>query len=404
MSLPDFKTQIENIRKEILEMGISTNTIYGYEKIWRQYAKWKNEEYFFYNEKEYSIFLQEHYHFDIESQLLNLTKWQRHLANSKKILDNFNEYKQKKLKIMFPESLYNAIPKHWNEIIESYLIYLKDVRQNGKTSIRIKKDYLKRELSYFYQKGLNNLSDLSPKYINLYLNDTIHAGNISKRRYFYVLRDFLTYLFIEGILKEDLSVYIPSVRSKERVKLPTYIKPEKIEELLNIIPKEKKIEKRNYAIILIAARLGLRISDILNIKLKDIDWQNNKFSVIQPKTNHLNILPLSKEVGWAIINYIKVRPKCDNEYLFIKYKYPFEKLNHFNEFNKYFDKVNIKVENDNKKGIHNLRHSLAINMLENEVPLSIIASTIGDSIEMTSNTYLKVDIKSLKSTTMEVNE
>ena len=145
-------------------------------------------------------------------------------------------------------------------------------------------------------------------------------------------------------------------------------------------------------------------SDILNIKLKDIDWINNKITVIQPKTKNRNVLPLTNDVGWAIIDYIKVRPKCKNEYLFIKDKYPFEKMEQFQNFNKYFEKVNIELKDNNKKGIHNLRSSLAKNLLDNAVPLPTIASTLGDSLEVTSNAYIKVVINNLKKCTLEVEE
>ena len=217
-------------------------------------------------------------------------------------------------------------------------------------------------------------------------------------------RDFLNYLFIEDIILEDLSCYIPKIKKSRKRKLPTYLKTENIEQLLESIPKERKIDIRNYTIILIAARLGLRISDILNIKLKDIDWKNYKLNVIQPKTNNLNILPLSKEVGWAIINYIKnSRPKCNNEYLFVKMKYPFEKMEQFNNFNKYFEKCNL--EENIKKGIHNLRHSFATNMLDNDIPIHIISSVLGHSdINTTSSTYIKIDTKNLKKVCLEVDE
>ena len=202
-----------------------------------------------------------------------------------------------------------------------------------------------------------------------------------------------------------MSIYVPKINNRHKRKLPTYLKQDKIEEFLKNIPRERKVDIRNYAIILIAARLGLRISDILNIKLKDIDWKNNKINIVQPKTNHLNILPLSKEVGWAIIDYInKARPKCTSEYLFVKMKYPFEKLKQFTEFNKYFDKCDFIIE-DTKKGIHNLRHSLATNMLDNDIPIHIISSVLGHtSTDTTSNTYLKIDLKNLKKVCLEVSE
>ena len=78
-------------------------------------------------------------------------------------------------------------------------------------------------------------------------------------------------------------------------------------------------------------------------------------------------------------------------------------MTNFQNFNKYFDKIDAENKT-NKKGIHTLRHSLATNMLNEDIPVSIIASVLGDSIETTSNTYLKVDIKNLAKCYMEVDE
>ena len=397
MNTQDFKIYIKNIRKEALEIGYSIKTMDGYLVIWNKFIKWKNEIHFVYDEKEYSKFLFDYYHFDV-SKFTNKSK-SRHqqLMRSKRILDNFDSYKIHILKRSLPKALYSNYPSNWNIILDGYLNYLKNVRQNSDNSIKIKGDYLVHLLSYFYQNKINDLKQLSKLDITNFINKVVEKGNISKRRNFYVLGDFLKYLFIENILLEDLSVYVPRVNQRKKRKLPTYLKQDEVEQLLKNIPKEKKVDIRNYAIILIAARLGLRLSDILNIKLKNIDWQNNKINVVQPKTSNLNILPLSKEVGWAIIDYInKARPKCKNEYLFVKMHYPFEKLEQFTAFNKYFDKCNFKTE-DTKKGIHNLRNSLATNLLDNDIPLTIISSTLGHSnICTTVSTYLKIDIKSLK--------
>ena len=85
--------------------------------------------------------------------------------------------------------------------------------------------------------------------------------------------------------------------------------------------------------------------------------------------------------------------------------YPFEKMPEFNSFNKYFNKIKLEINDDNKKGIHNLRHSLAKNMLDNDIPLNIISSTLGHSnVASTCSTYLKIDYKRLKKCTLEVDE
>ena len=405
MNTLDFKYYIKNIRKEALEIGFSIKTMDGYLSIWNNYIKWKNENSFTYNEKDYSKFLLEYYHFDANKCSNELKSRYQQLMRSKRILDDFDTYKQFMLKRSLPNALYSDYPSDWNVILDNYLDYLKNIRQNSDNSIKVKKEYLIHLLSYFHKNGLNKFDDFSKQIIIDFINTTIEKGNVSKRRFFYVLRDFLNYLFIENVVLEDFSIYIPKIRSKSRKKLPTYLKQNEIEELLTSIPKNTKVDIRNYTIILIAARLGLRVSDILNIKLKDIDWKNNKLSIIQPKTNTLNILPLSKEVGWAIIDYIKnSRPKCTCEYLFVQMKYPFKKMEHFDVFNKYFTKCDFESEST-KKGIHNLRHSLATNMLDNDIPISIISSTLGHSnINTTASTYIKIDIKNLKKVSLEVDE
>ncbi len=400
-----FKTQIKNIRKEAIELGFSIATMDSYLKIWNNFIKWKNEDNFIYNELEYSQFLLDYYRFDVTTYSNKSKSFYQQLMRSKRILDNFDEYKVFMQKRVLPKSLYSEYPSNWNIILDHYLDYCKNNQYNDDKTIKVKRSYLESILSYLYQNNVLKLKNINKAIIINFINENINKGNVSKRRNFYILRDFLKYLFIENILESYLSIYIPKIKSKRRIKIPTYLKQEDIETLLNSIPKNTKLEIRDYTIILIAARLGLRISDILNIKLKDIDWKNHKLNIIQPKTKNLNILPLSNEVGWEIINYIKeARPKCNNEYLFVKMKYPFDKMIQFQKFNKYFEKTNIKIENNNKKGIHNLRHSLATNMLNYGIPLSIISSTLGDTIETTSNTYLKVDIKNLSKCNLEVDE
>lgn len=397
MDTQDFKMQIKQIRKEALKIGFSIKTMDGYLFIWNQFIKWKKENHFIYDEKEYSAFLLERYNFDTSKYSSKTKSYYQQLMRSKRMLDNFDTYKQFMLKRILPNSLYNEYPGEWNVIIDNYTDYCKNIRQNSNSSIILKKSYLCNLASYFYKIGLRSFNEFKKEFVISFINDAVDKGCVSKRRNFYILRDFLNFLFIENITLIDFSIYVPKIRSNKKRKLPLYLKQENIEELLSSIPKIRKTDIRNYTIILIAARLGLRLSDILNIKLKDIDWKNNKLNVLQPKTNNLNVLPLSKEIGWAIIDYIKKsRPKCDNEYLFVKMKYPFGKLEKFTQFNKYFENVNFEINEDNKKGIHNLRHSLATNMLKNDIPVHIISSTLGHSSLETTNIYLNVDTQKLK--------
>lgn len=402
----NFKTQINKIRKEAIDVGFSKVTIDGYLSIWNRYIIWKQVNDFLYDEKDYSKFLLECYGFDVNTFSNKSTKsWFQQLMRSKRILDDFNSYKKCITREALPRELYNIYPSEWEIIFNNYEKYCLNVRQNSQNTIKAKTLYARKISSWFYQNKVIDLSNITKEHIFLFTNIFIDKSYKVKERYFYVLKQFLEYLFIDDILNQDLSIYVPSIKKESRRKIPTYLKVEDIQTLLDSININTVLGKRDYCIILLASRYGLRISDILNIKLKDIDWINNKINVKQLKNNNLNLLPLTKEIGWAIINYIKEsRPKCKNEYLFVKMKYPFDKMTEFSQFNKYFDKADIKTTEKNKKGIHNLRHSLASNMLDSGIPLNIISSTLGDTLETTSNTYIRTSEKLLSQCVLEVDE
>ena len=199
-----FKTQIKNIRREAIELGFNIATMDSYLKIWNNFIKWKNEEDFEYNNKSKSFYQQ--------------------LMRSKRILDNFDKYKIFMQKRVLPKSLYSEYPFSWNIIFDHYLDYCKNNQYNADKTIKVKHSYLESILSYLYQNNVLELKNINKTIVVNFINENTNKGNISKRRCFYVFRDFLKYLFIENILESDLSIYIPKIKSKRRVKIPTYLK------------------------------------------------------------------------------------------------------------------------------------------------------------------------------------
>ena len=307
----DFKTHINNIRKEALRIGFSKTTIDNYQKIWNNFIKWKQVNNFIYDEAEYSKFLLEYYDFNIESFSYKSSKsWFQQLMRSKKILDDFDNYKKCLTREALPSKLYEVYPSEGENILNNYEKYCLNVRQNSQNTTKAKVLYAKRISSWFYQNNIIELSNITKENIFSFTNIFIDKSYKVKERHFYVLKQFLEYLFIDDILKTDLSIYVPSVKKESRKRIPTYLNVNDIQAILNSIDINTNIGKRDYCIILLASRYGLRINDILNIKIKDIDWENNQLNLKQVKNHNLNLLPLTKEVGWAIINYIKEsRPK-----------------------------------------------------------------------------------------------
>ena len=218
LSYPDFKTQIKEIRKEAIKLGFAISTMDGYQKIWNKFIEWKQEEHFVYREEDYNRFLLEYYSFDVSTYTSKSKSRYQQLMRSKRILDNFDTYKECIQRRCLPNALYCEYPKEWNPIVEKYLTYCKQEKYNADHSVKIKQDYLIRLLSYFSQKGILELKDLSKQGIVAFVNEVIEKGNISKRRNFNILKDFLQYLFIEEVLWEDLSIYVPKIKNTGRKK------------------------------------------------------------------------------------------------------------------------------------------------------------------------------------------
>ena len=162
---------------------------------------------------------------------------------------------------------------------------------------------------------------------------------------------------------------------------------------------------RDYAIILLIARLGLRSSDVANLRFSNIDWESDRIRLTQVKTGNPLELPLLSDVGEAIINYLKnARPKTESDHVFIRVQPP------YTEFRsgavgalvqEHLLRSGIHLEG-RKTGSHALRHSLASRLLEHEIPLPVISEILGHVNTQTTMTYLRIDINELKKCALEV--
>jgi site-specific recombinase XerD len=153
-------------------------------------------------------------------------------------------------------------------------------------------------------------------------------------------------------------------------------------------------------------RLGFRSGDVRTLTFKSIDWAKKIISIAQQKTGKLLELPLSDDVGWAIIDYMKNgRPKCFNDIVFVSHNPPFAELNPIsgNLVAKYMRKAGIKTPQNRTCGMHTLRHSLASGMLAKGIPITTISSVLGHADISSTESYLRVDIKSLRGCALEVD-
>lgn len=219
------------------------------------------------------------------------------------------------------------------------------------------------------------------------------------------VRRFLKYLYQKNYIEENLSVVFEKIKTNKPVKLPSYYTKEEIKRIENSVDRSGRVGKRNYAVILLASRLGIRASDIANLKLSNIDWDNNQIRFTQIKTKRHISLPLLAEVGNAIVDYVlHGRPETDIRNVFLTFRCPYAPLAHSaitSIVDKYMRESNVNIENRHH-GSHSLRHSIATALMDNEVSLPVISDVLGHKTTLSTMRYLEVNTKALIECSLDV--
>lgn len=221
-----------------------------------------------------------------------------------------------------------------------------------------------------------------------------------------LLRGLLSFLFETGAIQENLAVFVPSGTYKSDAKLPTTYTDTEINLLLSSINRASPVGKRNYAVVLLITHLGLRAGDIASLEFKDLDWDRCQISILQQKTKEPLVLPLSNELGQAIIDYLKYgRPKSDAQEVFLTANAPYRPFFSGDAIcqivRQCFNKSGIRLSG-RKQGSHSLRFSLGKRLLEAKTPLPIISAIYGHASTETTMRYIGIDRKALGQCALEV--
>src|SRR6516225_6536373 len=167
--------------------------------------------------------------------------------------------------------------------------------------------------------------------------------------------------------------------------------------------------KRDYAILLLANRLGFRAGDIRTLKLENLRWAESTIEITQAKTGTPLTLPLTNEVGEALIDYLKSgRPQTKHREVFLKMKPPFDPFRENDRLYyivKYWRQAaGITFRSPQKRGLHSLRHTLATRLLEKGTPLPTIAEILGHTSLESTRIYAKADVEALRGVALDPEE
>ncbi|GHT07985.1 hypothetical protein FACS189426_02520 [Bacteroidia bacterium] len=266
---------------------------------------------------------------------------------------------------------------------------------------------LSRFLHYLSDNGVCHLPDIRIEHVLLYIRQLSPEHKSNLYIAISMIKRFLKWLFDSKLSTVNLSLQIPSGRYVQQSELPAVYTREEIERLLETgVDRGYSTGKRNYLILLLAARLGLRASDICNLKFENIHWEKNFLLIDQVKTGRTLELPLLADVGNAIIDYLRYgRPKSEEAYILLTSNSPHRKMEPsatFSIVTSAFKRAGINISNK-KHGAHALRHSLAARLLEGQTTLPVISEVLGHEKTNSTMYYLRIDITSLSTCILDVS-
>jgi integrase/recombinase XerD len=211
------------------------------------------------------------------------------------------------------------------------------------------------------------------------------------------LRSFLHYVRYRGEITQDLAAAVPTVANWSMPSIPRAIPADAVRHLLASINRRTATGRRDYAILLLLARLGLRAGEVVRLELEDIDWNAGSLTV-PGKGGQRSVLPLPADVGSAIATYLRHgRPQSSCRQVFLRTKAPIRSLHSSVA-------ISSLVRNNlaragiqaSTKGAHQFRHALATKMLRHGASLTEIGEVLRHHSPETTKIYTKVDLDSLR--------
>ncbi|MHB0935026.1 MAG: tyrosine-type recombinase/integrase [Armatimonadota bacterium] len=188
---------------------------------------------------------------------------------------------------------------------ERFLQYWQTERQVARNTYQYGRRYTYQFLHYLEAEGAREWGDLSGPLIGRFISENPAWSSGARQLVVSTVRGFLRYLFVQGEMDRDWSGSLPTVCRGPKRKLPVIWTPEELTALLAAVERSSAVGKRDYAILLLASRLGMRASDIRTLRLEDIHWESARLEFLQAKTGKQIILPLPTGVGEALIVYLR---------------------------------------------------------------------------------------------------
>ncbi len=279
-------------------------------------------------------------------------------------------------------------------VIERYRCYLVGQRGFQADSVRVYTDVARLFLSWLDLGGALGLEDVTAAEVTRFVLEEARRLKVASAKAMTTrLRSLLRFLYIEGFVTCPLADAVPSVAGWRLGSLPKALPPSQVAALLRSCDRRKGIGRRDFAVLVVLSRLGLRAGEAARLGLDDIDWRSGEVTV-RGKWNRVDRLPLPVDVGEAIAAWLSQgRPTCQSRSVFVRVRAPHRALTSGGV-------SSIVWRACERAGLapsraHRLRHSAATGMLAGGASLEEIGQVLRHQRSDTTSIYAKVDRNSL---------
>lgn len=401
--LPDL---ISGLEQELLRLGYTKGSMTFYRRRWNQlmaYAEDRGECY--YTEQLGMDFLKEFFGITQEDFSRTLPQAETQEIRVIRMVGDFQLH----------HAVLRRYLKHKEILTTPFFV---DIRSRFRSSCEKKgysqvttEHYVKQSsylMDYLAAQGMDDFTEVTLDTVNAYIRTLAGFSYKTVEQHICSLRAFFRFLYQEGTVPDDLTAKMPLVKARKQTAIPSVWTHEELKQLIGAIDRGSPKGRRDYAIILIACRLGLRCTDIKNLCFENFNWTEKKLCFTQSKTGQPIELPLVPDVGWAVIDYLKYgRPKVDSSRIFVRHMapfLPFAEGDHLDQLIRaYMVKAHIPMRGKHR-GMHSLRHTMASVLLEKDTPLPVISDIIGHLDTNSTAVYLKVDMERLAECPLDFEE
>lgn len=401
----DFLVLMKMARDHMEENNYSYTSVTGYMRTWRSvYNFGLSKGITRYSAELAEQYMLEKYHMSIGEHEINGGRLTPYMAQKVRAIRALTDF-----------TLHGYIPKltrgeqvNWpEEYEENCMKYLNHHRSLGYDSSTCRK----RELDIYHFVCFLHFRNAGPQEIEAthiydYFKTLCHYSKATLVNIRCSLIHCLKFFYANSITESDLSVHVPRVHYYAKAKIDKVWSEAEISQMLNSIDRANPVGKRDYAIMAIAADLGIRAGDIVALKIEDFNWNQGTLNIIQQKTKEPLSLPIPESIGRAVIDYwMNGRPQTSAQELFVSHVLPYQKMTSsrlYGIFNKYYEHSGITITETRQHGLHSFRHSLASRLLEKGTPVNVISNVLGHVNSNSAKSYLQIDVEKLRLCSLEV--